>query len=165
MSKPAVIRAEFTDYRPVKTRKVLQLVFEVPAEMQTEVFASLGYPIAGISIWCAIARLAEGASAPAVPESPEPAAPVVKAKLSRSMLAAILCEENEDFQVWLAKQHPLTWDEYYINGNMLSPAAATATLKNVLCIRSRKELDTDPEAAARFDALRTSFELRDMVRA
>ena len=59
MSDLAVIKAEFTDYRPVKTRKVLQLVFEVPAEQQDLVFKALGYPMLGESRWVAIAKLVD----------------------------------------------------------------------------------------------------------
>lgn len=57
MSKPSAISGDFANYRPVLSRKVLQLVIEVAIERQGEVFEALGYPIGGGSIPVAIARL------------------------------------------------------------------------------------------------------------
>lgn len=162
MSRPAVIRAEFTDYRPVKTRKVLQLVFEVPAEMQTEVFAALGYPIMGTSTWVAIAKLVDGASAPSVPERAEPAAPVVKAETKRSSRAFLMLQDKE-FRKWLLPNGVIVPAAVFNEADYFN-RKCDARLKEMLGIKSKSELDTDPEAAARFDALRTDFELRDLVR-
>jgi len=157
-AKPAVIRAEFTDYRPVKTRKTLILSFEIPAEEQGAAFAALGYPVMGSSIWVAIARIQEGAGAPTVPERAAEPAPVEKAKTKRSSRAYLMCLDF-DFQNWIGCKDTLA---------PIDPerpfADADALLKKKLGIKSKSELDTDPEAAARFDALRTDFELRDMVR-
>lgn len=156
MSKPAAIKAEFTDYRPIKTRKVLQLVFEVPAEQQAEIFEVLGYPIMGSSTWCGIARLVAGAGAPTVPEKAVEPAKVEKTETKRSSRAYLMCKDY-DFVTWMLPGQSFSsvadaWDK------------ADRALKDRLGIKSKSELDTDPEAAARFDALRTDFELRDLVR-
>lgn len=154
MSKPAVIRAEFTDYRPVKTRKTVILSFEIPAEEQGAAFAALGYPVMGSSIWVAIARLQEGAGAP-VPAKPEPVATVEKAKPLRSNLAAVLIKENKDFQNWLV-------DTYWTGKEAVGDY--DALLKRVLEIASKKDLDADAAAGERFDRLSTSFAYRNQVR-
>lgn len=59
MSAPAVIAGDFSTFRHVQGRKVLQLIIEVPAESASQVFATFGYPGSGSSIPVAIARLVE----------------------------------------------------------------------------------------------------------
>lgn len=53
----AAISGTFADYRLVKSRGVLQLVVEIPVELQAEAFEALGYPVPGTDIHVAIARL------------------------------------------------------------------------------------------------------------
>lgn len=54
----AIIQATFPDYKRIKTRKVAQLVFEVPLEMLHDTIAKLGgEPSMHEDTWCAIARL------------------------------------------------------------------------------------------------------------
>jgi len=56
--KPAAFQATFTDWRLIKGRKVVQLVFEVPVEGADAAYQALGgMPDPGASVWCAIARL------------------------------------------------------------------------------------------------------------
>ena len=83
MSK-AAISGDFANYRPVLSRKVLQLVIEVPIESQGEVFEVLGYPIGGGSVPVAIARL-HGVEERPAPPKPSPAV----------RDAAIVCREPE----------------------------------------------------------------------
>jgi hypothetical protein len=54
---PAVIQATFSDWRTVKGRKQLQLIFEVPLEQQGEVLAMLGAPEPSNPRWYAIAEM------------------------------------------------------------------------------------------------------------
>ena len=160
MTKPPALQADFTSYKPVPSRKVLQLVFEVPLETQKATFEVLGYPTPGESTWVAVARLntkpqaqAEGATAPNKSWD----------TMSRSQRAALRLK-SEAFQIWLAEKYPATWDDFYINQGMLSPEAADATLKDRLGIASKRDLDNDPVAAPRFDSLLTDYDHRDMVR-
>lgn len=154
-AKPAVIRAEFTDYRPVKTRRVLQLVFEVPAEQQAEIFEVLGYPIMGSSTWCGIARLVAGAGAP-VPVSSEPVAAIEKTKPLRSNAAAVMCKQNTDFQNWLV-------DTYWTGKEEIGDY--DGLLKRALGITSKTEIDADPEKAEAWERMLTTFKHRHTVRA
>ena len=57
MSEPRVIQADYSNWRTVAGRKVLQLVFEVPIEQTADVMAKLGVPMPGENKWCAIALL------------------------------------------------------------------------------------------------------------
>lgn len=81
---------------------------------------------------------------------------------TRSQRAAIMCQ-SPDFQAWIKLRYYRAWKDIPLNDDK-PHATATTVLKSALGIQSRTELDTNPEAAARFDALRTDYELRDMVR-
>ncbi len=170
MNKPAAFLGTYTDLKFLSGLKVARVTLEIPIERSQEFIGMFGTPDKTNPAWCAIARMdVEALKAPPVPEKPAEPAPVEKAKAKRSNLAAIMCKENEAFQVWLAEKYPKVWDRFYYHeiggsdGNP-SPAAANDTLKTVLGIKSKSELDTNPEAAARFDALRTDFELREFAR-
>lgn len=63
MSEPRVIQADYSNWRTVAGRKVLQLVFEVPIEQTADVMEKLGVPMPGENKWCAIALLDTGACA------------------------------------------------------------------------------------------------------
>jgi hypothetical protein len=54
---PKAIKATFADWRPVKGRKQLQLIFEVPLEETSEVLKMLGAPMPDKETWVAIALL------------------------------------------------------------------------------------------------------------
>lgn len=62
MTAPAAIKATYSEWKMVKTRKVLVLSFEVPLEQQAEVMAALGTPMPDTAIWVGIARLSETAA-------------------------------------------------------------------------------------------------------
>jgi len=53
-----IIRAEFVDFKNIKTRNTFQLIFEVPAEQTQDVLTKLGHPNNHESTWVGIARLA-----------------------------------------------------------------------------------------------------------
>lgn len=63
MTEPRVIRADYSNWRPVAGRKVLQLILEVPIEQTADVMAKLGVPMPGESKWCAVALLENGGPA------------------------------------------------------------------------------------------------------
>ena len=54
----AAFRATYADWKVIKGRKVVQIVFELPLEHADQAYQVLGgMPIAASEIWCAIARL------------------------------------------------------------------------------------------------------------
>src|ERR1017187_4347736 len=67
MNEQKVIKATFADWRPIKGRKQLQLIFEVPLEQTAEVLKMLGAPMPDKLTWCAIAMLDMNAA-----KAPEP---------------------------------------------------------------------------------------------
>jgi hypothetical protein len=143
----AVIQATFSDWRTVKGRKQLQLIFEVPIEQQGDVLARLGAPSGDSPKWCAIALLAPNASAPA---------PVQNEKIERGKAAyagkndmekaatraAMLCKDRQ-FQAWLVDEP--------------SEHQAATEVKRQLRIQSRSEIATDQQAYRKFLALETEF--------
>lgn len=60
MSEHCIIRADFSNWRPIQGRKVMQLIFEVPIEEAEAALKMLGIPQPGASTWCAIALLENG---------------------------------------------------------------------------------------------------------
>lgn len=61
MTAPAAFTATFSDWRLIKGRKVVQVVFEIPLELADQAYQALGgMPDPGKSVWCAVARLKAG---------------------------------------------------------------------------------------------------------
>jgi hypothetical protein len=60
----SIIQATYSDLKVVKTRKVAQLIFEIPLEQFNEAMAVLGgAPLPDSEVWVAIARLNDHATA------------------------------------------------------------------------------------------------------
>lgn len=162
MTKPAALQADFTSYKPVPSRKVLQLVFEVPLETQEQTFKVLGYPTPGESTWVAVARLdtkpqaqAEGATAPNKTHSWD--------TMSRSQRAAVKCGDR-GFQIWLCNDHRPQNGRCWPQPGMTATEKADLVLKESLGITSKRELDVPGPKADAFDRLMASYDHRDMVR-
>ena len=157
------IRATFSDYRTVKSRKVLQLVMEVPIEYQAEVFAALGYPVPDADLWCGIARLQPGAGAeaggrpqPAATPASEGSSPSAGAferslqgkaryaesdEMAKAVTRAALLAKDARFRGWLE-------DEY--GTAILDEADAAERIRQVCRIVSRSEIGTKRDAYDRF---------------
>ncbi len=58
MTEPAAFSATYSDWKLIRSRGVVQLVFEVPVEAAGEAYDVLGgMPDQAKSVWCAVARL------------------------------------------------------------------------------------------------------------
>jgi hypothetical protein len=142
MTDAAIIRATYSEWKMVKTRKVLVLSFEVPLEAQADVMAALGTPMPDAETWVAIARLRSAPiaqSAPAIEHQPEPLPRKAK---SLAQIAGILCNSGA-FQKW--------------SGNKSAEEAAE-WIRGHCNINSRSELDGNEDAAAIFRDLKGEFE-------
>lgn len=151
MSNERVIQATFASYRPVLGRKVLQLVFEVPIEAQEATFATLGYPVPDESLWVAIARL-NLAAAPSEPaqiahdnDDDEPNKP----PRPLSQIAGMLCG-MPTFRKFIEEGSD-GWD------HMPTVDEAGEWLRANCQIESRRELNTNEEAAIRFRKIRAEY--------
>lgn len=159
--RPAVIRATYATWKPIPSRKVLQLVFEIPIEQQQEALTVLGIPKIETAQWYAIAKLAlpasaGGASQPSEQEAQRPNDLPIKSarKLTdypRSQQAAIKLQDPE-FIKWLSHTYP---------GNHNNLGSWNNVLKWALNIESKRDLNADTVAAARWDEMLASFDYRD----
>jgi hypothetical protein len=74
----AAFQATYSDWRIVKGRKVVQVVFELPLEQADTAYQVLGgMPIAAHEVWCGIARLKQGKEGDAIAGVVSPPSPVV----------------------------------------------------------------------------------------
>ncbi len=139
----AVIRGTFSDYKLIKTRKVVQIIVEVPVEQQAQVFAALGFPMPDSETWVAVARLDPEAATPA-PEAPEKdKVPFRDRKLSWQ--AGVRCGDMRFLEFLEGRFGDFTGD----------PAEFVRTH---CAVTSRKELDTVFGAGQAWEALNAKFE-------
>lgn len=163
MTDEAVIRATYSDMRPVKSRKVVQLVFEIPVEQAESALQTLGFPRPDAEMWCAIARLVT----PAATEAPLPAAPKSEARSQRAkddyalkppagqavVRAARLCTELR-FQSWL-EQHCA--GRGITTTDQPSVETTAELLRRCIGVRSRSEIKDDPAVFRRWQAVETAY--------
>jgi hypothetical protein len=160
MTDEAIIEAEYVEWRMVKTRSSLQLIFEVPLERQELVMRALGVPLPNVSTPVAIARLLPAAERSNVVQI-EDHRPVEdedephKPPRPLSQIAGMFCN-NVLFQTFIQEEtegwsHRPTSDE------------AADWLRQACGIESRTELNTNAVAAARFRMIRGQYEAWRLV--
>lgn len=178
--RPAIVQATYANWKPVPSRKVLQLVFEVPIERQGDVLGILGAPGIDTADWYAIAKMAVtkvGANGadnhPAVKSNqanasiPEVAPEGLREKkrfseLKRAAQAALKCQDGE-FQIWLCQVYRPQFGRCWPDKIDDHAQRTELVLKEALGITSKTELDSDPAAGERWDRLLTSFTYKDRV--
>lgn len=126
---PKAIQARYADWRPVKGRKVLQLVLEVPLEQQGEVLNMLGAPLPDRDLWVGVAVLTDGKN-----DSYK------GGKLAQS--AGILCGEGA-FRQWC---------------DATTPDEAADYIRTRCGVESRAHLDHDEKAAREFREMKREYE-------
>lgn len=157
MNEPAAFRATFSDWKLIRTRKVVQLVFEVPIEAADHAYTVLGgMPDPGKSVWCAVARLngkeGDAAHEPAANRDrqgehiapPGQSKPAGRAKrswdeLSAAERAGIRCKEPA-FQRFLREEY---------DDEVTDEDTAAHLIKGLCSVRSRADIKPGTDA---FDA-------------
>lgn len=136
MTEPAAIKGTFSDYKLIKTRKVIQIIVEVPVEQQAQVFAALGYPMPDSETWVGVARL-DPEKVKVRPDTPEkPRRPFHDLPLSQQ--AGIRCGD-EKFVAWLEDASPAAWRAAK---NYSNDADIAAVVVRFICgVGSRADLD------------------------
>lgn len=168
------IRAMFASYRPLPSRNVGLLTFEVPLEALDAAVAALGgTPLPSRSVWTGIAPLAPTAPAAgaairedagATPSLDPPAAGPSPAERYASkgegqkavVRAALLCDDVK-FQRWLRDQYPVVWTDGLARGDTAPDMTAAYVLRRACFIESRGELATNDNALVRFADIETAF--------
>ena len=83
MKPPAAFRASYSDWKLIRTRKIVQIVLEVPVEEADVAYQVLGgMPNPAESFWCAVARLQPEDFKPQASPVPLPDKPAGRAKRS-----------------------------------------------------------------------------------
>lgn len=163
MSKPAAFRAVYSDFKLVKTRGVIQVIFELPVEQSDAAYEVLGgMPVAGKERWFGIAAIKpetevmspdhESNSKPATRPDQEPPRPD-RAKrwndLNPSQQAGIRCGEPA-FQSFLTERYR---DDFH------EAAGDRAECVRLICdVSSRSELDTNHKARVIWHQLNDQYE-------
>jgi hypothetical protein len=135
----AAMQADYCDLKIIKTRKVIQVVLEIPQEAGDAFIAAFGLPRSDKNVPVAIARLDPSAKA----EKPK------GGKLAQR--AGIVCNENAfmSFLVIKCGADFSKWDD--------SEKAASFWLRKHCGVDSRAELDHRPEAAQKFNNLMAEY--------
>lgn len=128
MKAPAAVKARYADWRPVKGRKVLQIVLEVPLEQQNEVLAMLGAPLPDRDLWVAIAVLSD--------------APGELKGGRLAQIAGIVCNEIA-FQQWSGRANA---------------GDAADFIRQRCGVESRAMLDHDETAGSAFREMKAEYE-------
>lgn len=140
MANSAVISGTYADLKFVKTRGVIQIVVEVPIEQGRRVVDVFGTPLPGHEVPVALARLLEKTEPP--PGTPETKARRSFRDLPRSQQAGIACSDPR-FRAWTKAQGAFDHDP--------SEEEAARWVRSLCGIGSRVELNSDDQAAARWD--------------
>lgn len=140
MSKPAAIQASYADLRLVKSRKVLQLVFEVPLEKSNDALAVLGgMPDPSAEVWVAVARLQPVAIAPATkPKRTFDEMPAAEQ-------AGMMCQDAR-FQTYLQERHKVLGGDF------------AGFVRSWCGVDSRAEIKPNTKALHRWQFLMTDYQ-------
>ncbi len=153
MAKPAAIMGTFADFKIIKTRKLVQVIIEIPIEKADEALRALGgVPMSDKERWVAIARI-EG-------EGDEKPKSVGERALAQ---AHVLCGD-EDFQEWFrtrfTEDRPIVVRDHFLKAWTMGDydTAIAVLLRWRLGIDSRSELLTDGAARTKLAEIVLEFD-------
>lgn len=148
----AVFRATYSDWRVIKGRKVVQVVFETPIEQADLAYKVVGgMPNPAEEKWFAIARLTEQ-SGQAPRQEPTQLAPAGAPK-SYAQRIALLCKEGR-FRAYLNERFTVTPSRH-----VHDEAAAADLVRNILNVVSRGDVnEMNPEAVAKWRKLSADYD-------
>lgn len=154
----SAVEATFVDLRTVKSRSVMQLIFEVPLERADAALQALGgIPQPGTDRWVGIARLvAPDDRAPAEPTKDYARSLTAKARYAdlddgrKAVARSALLAKDMAFQHWLfvTKRAPAFGEE-----------GAAAYIRSACSCKSRREIAESSEKLRLFEALEGSYQL------
>lgn len=151
-SDQSVFTGNYSDFKLVKTRSVVQLVIEVPIEHGEKVMAAFGLPQPGAEIPVAVARLDLNVqSMPA--REPQEARAERWDESALSKQAAIRCNEVE---FWRYLETVVYGDGF--EDAVTSPVKAAELVRHLTSVTSRREFNLDSEAGERWKALDLGYQ-------
>ena len=134
----AVIRAVYHDYKRVPSRKVFQIICEIPIEQAPMVHQAFGEPSPSDSMWVFIAK-----ADPALVADEKQKDHIPK---SHAQMAGILCNDPM-FQKFMREMYP------DLNDKLVADLVREHCL-----VESRAEFDTDTGAGDRWYGLKGAFQ-------
>ncbi len=152
MTDAIAITGTYADFKLIKTRKVAQMVIEIPVESAQAVIEKFGIPQPHQERWVAVALLnssPEGSPTASPPEvaAPHPPAEPERAERTRptplATKIAMLCQDRQ-FQKWLGVD---------------STDRAAVLVRQRCGVKSRSEIESNPEARTLWSQLHTEFEM------
>lgn len=160
----AILRASYADWKLVKTRACVQVVFEIPVEQSDAAYQLLGgMPVAAREVWCAIARLNElpqrVVDKPPAETSPRPtdvtrSAGADKPAKSPAQIAGYLCT-LPSFQKFLRDKFSHEWGSNWpATENNID--TAKQCIYDICKVTSRTQLTNDN---TEWHALQLGFQL------
>lgn len=133
MEQAAIFKGTYSDMRPVRSRKVVQIVVEIPIEQGAAFVAAFGMPNPGAEHWVAVAKL--DPKAITIPE--EKAEARRWDQLPPAQQAGIRCAEPA-FQKFINEEKRF---------GCISEAAAAAFVREWCGVKSRADIAADKGAA------------------
>src|SRR3972149_8792011 len=149
----AAFQAAYTDWKLIRTRGVVQVVFEVPIERSREAYDALGgMPTPASEVWCAIARLnMENAQKPR-PSTPKPPATGGAHhkswhEMTPAQQAGILCAE------------PTFWKfcEEWLGQTIRVEDQCIFAVREYCGVQSRKEIDPNGLSGRNWRAITAEY--------
>lgn len=153
MTQPAAFKAAYSDWRLVKTRQVVQVIFEVPLADADAAYTILGgMPNPATENWFGIAALALGVAEQRQPEpEPEPEQSQKERRewreLQPSAQAAIRCNEPV-FWAFLREDCQQRVDD---------PASAATAVRKICGVNTRAAFNTNHAARVCWHQLDSKF--------
>lgn len=144
----AIFKAEYADFKLVKTRSTAQFVFEVPQEQAGAIMQMIGLPSQGEPQWFAIAKLVEE----------QKDTPVLKRnwnEISYPEQAGIMCN-NQRFAEFIEERYPDEWALATTNAESFKDATIF-WLRSKCGIKSRADIKDNTEAARIFSQISQEF--------
>jgi hypothetical protein len=153
MADEAIIEAEYVEWKMVKTRSALQLVFEVPLERQEHVMRALGVPLPDKSNPVAIARLlpaAQRSNVVQIEDHRHPEDEPTRAPMTLAQSAGFLCG-TPTFQQFIYENSE-GWD------HRPTKDEAAEWLRSICGVASRADIKPENHVAAeRFRKVRADY--------
>jgi hypothetical protein len=158
MTDARVIKATYTEWRMIKTRKVLQLVLEIPLEQQGDVLTRLGPPMPDQEKWVAVALLDElvAQEAEQKPKDLDRSLTGKQRYANSSAMeqardrAAYRLPKDTKFRVWAAGFSPYP---------LRDEADVARFIRDRCGVDSRAEIATDPDAYREFIEMETAYKI------
>lgn len=163
MTKPSAFRATFSDLKNIKTRQVVQLIFEIPlADFDAAYDVLGGMPNPACERWFAIAALKDQQSSPSAVAKPDPVstAPAGSGKRDwRDMPAGQqtgLRRNEATFQAFLREQRASDWAETSTDGSM--DIRAVECIRLICGVDSCSNLNTNHKARVIWHQLDSQYQ-------